>query len=50
MMQREVVVIPKSVNKIRINENFSVFNFALSAYDMKAIQMLDKGRGLIYHV
>jgi diketogulonate reductase-like aldo/keto reductase len=50
LMQREVVVIPKSATKQRIQENFDVFDFELSAEEMSAIKALDKGRGLIYQV
>lgn len=49
-IQREVVVIPKSANVKRINENFNVSDFELSADDMTRIKSLDKGSGLIYHV
>ena len=50
LIQKEVVVIPKSANRIRINENFNVFDFELSANDLTAIKSLDKGSGLIYSV
>ena len=50
LIQKEVVVIPKSANRIRINENFNVFDFELSSDDMTSIKLLDKGSGLIYHV
>ena len=50
LIQKEVVVIPKSANMKRINENFHVFDFELSSDDMAAIKSLDKGSGLIYHV
>ena len=50
LIQKEVVVIPKSANVKRINENFNVFDFELSADDLTAIKSLDKGSGLIYSV
>ncbi len=42
-IQRGVVVIPKSVHKERIEENFNVWDFSLSADDMKKIAALDRG-------
>jgi diketogulonate reductase-like aldo/keto reductase len=42
LTQREVVVIPKSVRKERIVENFSIFDFELSPEDMDAIGTLDR--------
>jgi 2,5-diketo-D-gluconate reductase A len=50
LIQREVVVIPKSATKEQIQENFDVFDFESSAEDMITIQSLDKGSGLIYQV
>lgn len=50
LIQKEVVAIPKSADAKRINENFNVFDFELSADDMATIKSLDKGSGLIYSV
>ena len=42
-VQRGVVVIPKSVHKERIEENFNIWDFQLSEEDMKKISSLDMG-------
>lgn len=41
LTQRRVVVIPKSVRKERIRENFDIFGFELNSDDMDAIVSLD---------
>lgn len=41
LTQRGVVAIPKSVRKERIEENFNIFDFQLTADDMQLIQSLD---------
>lgn len=46
LTQRDVVIIPKSVNKKRMEENFSIFDFELTKEDMHEIQKLDEERSL----
>ena len=46
-VQRGVVVIPKSVKKERMEQNFDIWNFELSADDMQKIAALDKGKSNI---
>lgn len=46
LIQRDIVVIPKTVKKDRMIQNFSVFDFELSQDDMKEILKLDKKESL----
>ena len=48
LIQRGVVVIPKSTHKERMLQNLDVFDFSLSAEDMDAIGKLDKGESLFF--
>lgn len=48
LIQSNVVVIPKSTHKDRMEQNFNVFDFTLSAEDMAAIQKLDEGESLFF--
>lgn len=46
--QRNIVVIPKSVHKERMLENFNIFDFTLTDNEMQAIAALDTGKSPIY--
>jgi len=48
LIQRGVVVIPKTVRKERMTENFNVFDFELSKEDMDEIANLDRGESLFF--
>jgi len=44
LTERDIVVIPKSVNPKRIKENFDIFDFSLTEEDMNEISKLNRGR------
>lgn len=48
LLQRGIVVIPKSVHKARMAEDFDVFDFELSADDIKTMNTLDKNESQFF--
>ncbi|HVQ38506.1 MAG TPA: aldo/keto reductase [Pyrinomonadaceae bacterium] len=48
LTQRDVVVIPKSVRKERMADNFDIFGFDLDTSDIEAIAALDTGQSLFF--
>lgn len=49
LIQRDVIIACKSTHVDRIQENFNVFDFALSNDDMKKINSLDTGSSLFFN-
>jgi len=48
LTQRDIVVIPKSVRKERMAENFNIFDFDLNVSDMELIATLETGESLFF--
>lgn len=48
LIQSDVVVIPKSTHKERMEENFNVFDFKLTEDEMAKIEALDGGQSLFF--
>ena len=48
LIQRGIVVIPKSVKIERMRQNFDIFDFTLAPDDMSAIAALDTGKTLFF--
>lgn len=48
LTQRDIVVIPKSVRKERMEENFNIFDFDLDPSDMASIATLETGESLFF--
>ena len=47
-IQRDIVVIPKSTHKDRMQQNMDVFDFELSEADMNEIAQLDQAKSLFF--
>lgn len=48
LLQSGVVVIPKSVHENRMQENFNVFDFTLTAEEVEQLAVLDTGKSLFF--
>ena len=48
LIQSDVVVIPKSRHKDRMEQNIKVFDFSLSSEDMESIRTLDENRSAFF--
>ena len=48
LIQSGVVAIPKSVHRERMEENFQIFDFALTEEEMQKIRALDTGKSLFF--
>ena len=48
LLQRDIICIPKSVNKDRMEQNFNIFNFDLPQDDMAKIEALDTKQTLFF--
>lgn len=48
LLQRDIVIIPKSVRRQRMEENFDVFDFRLDQEDMETMANLDKGQSQFF--
>lgn len=49
LTQRKVVALAKSTHENRIQENFNIFDFELTAEEMEAIRELDTGKSLFFN-
>ena len=47
LVQCDIIIIPKSVRKERMEQNFNIMDFELSADDMNTISTLDLGHGVV---
>lgn len=49
LIQRGVIVIPKTIRKEKMDENFNIFDFKLSSEDLQALQALDTQSSLFFN-
>ena len=49
LIQSDVVVIPKSTHRERMEENLDIFDFALSGEEIDTIRALDEGKSLFFN-
>ena len=47
MLQMGVVLIPKTTNRDRLQENIDIFDFELTADEMQTLASMDKGQPMI---
>ena len=47
-VQRGIAVVPKSSHSSRIRQNYDIWDFELTAEEMKQIAGMDKGRELFF--
>ena len=48
LIQRGVIIIPKSTHIERMRQNIDIFDFELTAEDMASISTLDTGKSLFF--
>ena len=46
LTQENIIIIPKSTHKVRMKENFEIFDFELSKDDMETLRSMDKGESI----
>lgn len=47
LLERDVIIIPKSSHKDRMEQNIDIFDFSLSRQELAEIEKLDGGKGII---